>query len=160
MNMELLKKHLSYDYSTGEFVWLLPTANRVKKGSVAGTTLFNGSVSIRFKGKIYLAHRLAWFYTYGCWPIGVIDHKDGNPSNNKLDNLRDVPHVINCRNQKLYVTNTSGVKGVTLVKGRWAARIVVDGKAICLGTYDNKEDAIKVREQAEETYHFLNRRHL
>lgn len=43
-----------------------------------------------FDGKYkILAHRLSWLLYYGDWPEGDIDHIDGNPKNNKIENLRD-----------------------------------------------------------------------
>lgn len=53
-----------------------------------------------------------------------------------------------------YSSNTSGSTGVypQSKTGRWASQIVFKGKTYYLGTYDQKQDAIKAREQAEEMY--------
>ena len=50
--------------------------------------------------------------------------------------------------------NTSGITGVYWKKDRnkWGARIVVNGKCIYLGYFANKEDAIKIRKEAEIKY--------
>lgn len=45
----------------------------------------------------------------------MIDHKDKNPRNNKIGNLRLVDTALNSRNTKLHNTNTSGVIGVSKV---------------------------------------------
>lgn len=52
-------------------------------------------------------------------------------------------------------TNTSGVTGVTWDKRRekWMAQIIFKGKHYYLGRYDNKEDAVKARKEAEEKLH-------
>ena len=42
----------------------------------------------------------------------IIDHIDGNPSNNNLDNLREASHAENMRNSKIPTSNSSGFKGV------------------------------------------------
>ena len=60
----------------------------------------NGYRKLKFRGKQYLVHRIAWLLQHGSWPVGDIDHIDGNPSNNKLENLRDVPHSVNLQNRK------------------------------------------------------------
>ena len=43
----------------------------------------------------YLAHRLAWLYVTGSWPSQDIDHIDGDPTNNRFANLREVTHQEN-----------------------------------------------------------------
>jgi len=56
--------------------------------------------------------------------------------------------------RKLLKTNNSGVKGVGYRKdiGKWRARIQFQSREIALGCFDNKEDAIKARKEAEEKY--------
>lgn len=72
-----------------------------------------------------------------------IDHKDGNPANNRWDNLREATDSQNLANSKLAKNNTSGAKGVWLEKatGRWNSYITVRGKRIYLGTYDTVAEA-------------------
>lgn len=57
-------------------------------------------------------------------------------------------------NKRKMESNTSGKTGVSWCKDRykWEAYIAVDGKKINLGRYDNYEDAVKVREEAEIKY--------
>ena len=100
-------------------------------------------------------HRIIWVLMTGEQPK-EIDHIDGNGLNNKWSNLRSVNHKTNGRNQKKHITNTSGASGVTFRKdsGRWRARIMVDDVMISLGTFKNKDDAIKARKEAEKKYSF------
>ena len=83
-----------------------------------------------------------------------IDHINGIPYDNRKSNLRECTHSQNMKNMKLPLNNTSGDKGVYYRKDRdtWMAKIFVDGKKIHLGSFKNKEDAIKVIKQAEEKY--------
>lgn len=83
-----------------------------------------------------------------------VDHIDGNPLNNKLENLRECTHQQNIMNQKLRKDNTSGHKGVGWCnrKKRWRSRIHVDGKDVHLGYYQDKESAISSRLSAERKY--------
>lgn len=55
---------------------------------------------------------------------------------------------------KTRFNSKSGVKGVSFHKAtqKWRARITIQGKVIYLGTFTNKEDAIKARKEAEEIY--------
>ena len=82
-----------------------------------------------------------------------------NPLNNRIDNLRDVDHVTNGRNQRTPTNNTSGVCGVYQDRrrgkeGKWIARIKVDYKAIHLGSFDTLEAASSTRKEAEIKYGF------
>jgi hypothetical protein len=84
----------------------------------------------------------------------VVDHIDGDPTKNKRENLRVVEQINNMKNLKKYSNNTSGTKGVCYLKneGKWHAYITYDKNRINLGKYVSKEDAIKVRKEAELKY--------
>lgn len=83
----------------------------------------------------------------------VIDHIDQNKLNNQKRNLRFVTKSGNAANSKLSKNNTSGIKGVQRTKsGRWIARLMINGKNICLGTYDTIEEAEEARRKGEEKY--------
>lgn len=71
-----LKQLLSYNPKTGVFVWKVPRG-RQKADAIAGGTCrgrWHNYRQIRIDGKLYMAHRLAWFWFYGQWPNGMIDH--------------------------------------------------------------------------------------
>ena len=89
----------------------------------------------------YSAHRVVWKWIYGQEPKEHIDHIDGNPGNNRINNLREASHVENSWNQRMSRSNTSGFKGVSKYRSRWKARVKKDGKTYCLGTYDTPEEA-------------------
>ncbi len=84
----------------------------------------------------------------------VVDHINGNTLDNTRENLRVCTQLDNMKNLKLNIRNTSGVTGVNWRKDiqKWRAFIQVEGKFISLGTYTNKEDAIKARKEAEVKY--------
>lgn len=90
-------------------------------------------------------------------PKGVIvDHKDGNTYDNRKFNLRICDYTGNNRNAGLHVNNKSGHKGVCWYKhnnyNKWKAYICVDRKIINLGYFDELDEAIRVREKAEQKY--------
>lgn len=145
---------LGYDPKTGLFTWLEGTKmGRRGKGQVAGT-LCNGYIHICYKRKFYYAHRLAWLYVYGKLPDGVIDHINGNKSDNRILNLRDVTNSQNLQNQ------TKGQRGNKIlgvswckIKNKWRARIKADGKQLLIGYFDNTEDAEQAYLKAKAKLH-------
>lgn len=88
-------------------------------------------------------HRIVYALHHGAWPAEVIDHIDGNPANNSPENLRDVPHVVNTRNQKTRCTNKSGYPGVSWKprNRKWVAQIQAAGNKTYLGLHDTPEAA-------------------
>jgi hypothetical protein len=82
------------------FYWRVSTGRRVKAGGKAGTLMPDGYTVITINGNSFRAHRLVWFITYGEFPSNFIDHIDGNPPNNRIENLRDVTNKINGQNRK------------------------------------------------------------
>jgi citrate synthase len=111
LTQEYLKSILDYDLDTGIFTWKVSKANRTKVGDVAGWS-YNGYREIEINNKAYKAHRLAWLYVYGEMPKNLVDHVDGNRSNNKISNLREATYQENSENYKTPKTNKSGVKNV------------------------------------------------
>ena len=123
-------------------------------GKEAGYTSKIGYVQVRYNGVLCLAHRIVWELYNGKEPDGMIDHIDGNPSNNRIENLRIANKSINAKNQKKSISNTSGVTGISrsFNGSRWRAYISNEGKAIHLGVFDDIEDAINARKEAEKIY--------
>jgi len=72
-----------------------------------------------------------------------IDHKDGNGFNNRRTNLRPASNQKNLANRGPNNNNTSGFKGVSRDRDKWAAQIKVAGRHLHLGNFDSKTDAAK-----------------
>jgi hypothetical protein len=146
---------LEYEPVSGYFTWIRPQARRMKKGMVAGCLDKSGYWHIQICGNTYLAHRLAWLYMTGLWPKHQIDHKDQNRSNNSYTNLREATSNENCRNAKLSIKNTSGIKGVHWNAGmkKWQAYIYVGSKKIHVGTFDSIELANSAALRSRNDHH-------
>lgn len=71
----------------------------------------------------------------------VVDHKNGNKLDNRRRNLRLCRHWQNMSNSKTPKTNTSGFKGVSKHRNKWAANIKVNNKPFYLGVFNEKEEA-------------------
>jgi hypothetical protein len=155
---ERLRELLNYNHETGVFTWLV-TAGRRRAGNEAGW-LTNGHNGIRrtieVEQRNYKAHRLAWFYVNGKWPCGVIDHINGNPADNRIENLRDVTQKVNIQNEKVARKKTkSGLLGAHWIERdkKWAANIRVDGRTIRLGAFQSPEEAHYVYLEAKRRLH-------
>lgn len=143
LTVEQLRKALDYDPRTGTFVWLVAKRGTAR-GTTAGTLNSNGYITIAVCGRLYKAHRLAWFHIHGEWPPNDIDHVNGIRTDNRLENLRLATRSQNCANKSSHRRdNTSGVKGVTWDKGRqkWMAKIQVAGDHKFLGRFTSLEEA-------------------
>lgn len=153
MNTHDLKALLKYDPDTGYIYWIAKGKGRIKK-KPAGTMTSNGYIGICINGKRIFAHRIAWQLHYGSMPSDQIDHINGNTKDNRIINLREATNAQNGKNLKLFKSNTSGIKGVSLCKAtkKWRATIKVGFKMICLGRYDKIENAAKARKDAEVKY--------
>lgn len=156
LSKDELKLYLDYNEITGEFIRKIKTNNYIKIWDIAGCFhKGSGYILIMVKGKTYPAHHLAWLYHYGYLPK-EIDHINGIRSDNRIENLREVSRQENCRNQKKYNTNTSGVTGVCYHKRDklWGAYIAVNNEQIHLGYFKDISDAISIRKKAEIKYGF------
>ena len=88
----------------------------------------------------------------------IIDHINRNRKDNRKNNLRICTQEINSKNQSIHSNNTSGISGISWKKDveKWCVRINdgVNGR-IYLGTYEDLDDAIKIRKINEEKYGYL-----
>lgn len=128
-----VKSLLSYDGSTGHLTWMPRVGNVSFNARHAGRRAFtskesDGYLQGRIHGIHMKAHRVAWCIHYGYWPDGQIDHINGDRSDNRIENLRVVDNVTNCRNKGMDSRNTSGYTGVSFCKSnsKWMAGYTKD----------------------------------
>lgn len=142
LTLERLRELLSYDPETGIFRWLV-NSGRVRAGAVAGGNDSDGYVQITIDYRKHLAHRLAWLYLHGEWPIEEIDHRNGVRSNNWIGNLRKATSAQNHENLTLLPSNTSGRTGATWNRrsNKWVANIRVNGVKKHLGYFNSVDEA-------------------
>lgn len=150
-----LKELLHYDPDTGIFINKVTRNSGALIGDQAGTNHSQGYRMIVINRKSYLAHRLAWLYTYGSWPKYQLDHINQIKNDNRISNLREVNNSQNSQNTGLSPNNSSGHKGISWHKQscKWHAYIMLNYKLIHLGFFINLDAAIAARKQAEEQLH-------
>jgi len=147
-----LHELLSYDPETGVMRWRV-NKGPVKAGDVAGNPT-RGYLQLMVDGHMTFVHRFIWFYVHGTWPIGNIDHIDGNRSNNRIANLRDVSQAMNIQNErKPRSNNKSGFLVVKANRGLWKAEISINGKTKFLGRFKTPEEAHQVYVEAKRRLH-------
>lgn len=118
---EKVKKLFYYDESSKSCIRHLSSSGnkRTFYGKEAGYACKNKRKQfikwvVTINGSHYNAARVVWILHHGFIDsLFVVDHIDGDPSNNRISNLRLVKRAVNNRNQKTPVTNTSGVIGVS-----------------------------------------------
>lgn len=140
LTFDCLRSLLDYDPETGIFRWRV-SRGRASSGSIAGARAHHGYISIGIFGRIYYAHRLAWFWMTGSWPSEEVDHEDTDTSNNSWLNLRKAAHHQNMRNRGMQKNNTSGFKGVVKIGSNFRAQIQSGENHHNLGTFKTPQEA-------------------
>lgn len=144
-----VREVLHYNPSTGRFTWRAGPKSGTAAGSIGGRY-----VQIMITKKNYLAHRLAWLYVHGYPPVHEIDHMNGDPRDNRINNLRPASKAQNAQNQRRSAKNSSGHKGVSWSrhKQRWRAAIKVDDRSIHLGYFRELAAAAEAYRSAAARY--------
>lgn len=147
---DILHKH--FEYRDGNLLWKEVTSNRVKGGDVAGYPREDGYIGVGLFGKVYLLHKLVYAWHTGSWP-DLIDHKDTDKNNNRIENLRPASKQENEINSNKSF-GSSGLRGVSKMKtGRFRSYIVQDYRQIHIGVYNTAEEAYKAYiDKREELY--------
>lgn len=160
VTQELLKE--LFEYKDGNLYWIKKPSKKspIVVGEKAGYKRPTGYIAIGINKKMYLVHRLVYLYHFGTFP-NVLDHIDGNPSNNCIENLREATHRENSLNSRIRYDNTSGYKNVSWHKLRkkWYVQMKVNGKPTPIGYYDDVELANKAAIMAREKYHGIFANH-
>ncbi len=173
IDVALLREMVSYSPETGRLFWKArgPSLfagvkrcaahscaiwNTKNAGNEAFTSVVGGRKVGGLNGVKQYAHRVAWALHYGAWPVGEIDHINGDAMDNRIENLRDVAHADNMRNVKRSKANTSGETGVTWdpQSGKWRARLNTNGRTHYFGLHGDFESAVIARKSAQEAFGF------
>lgn len=164
----VLRQLFIYDAETGNLI-LKPRLRSSFKASDSDVDRICNAWNSRFSGKIastvpsargYLrvtvlgrrvyAHRVIYKIETGEEPE-IIDHINGDTTDNRIENLRSVTQELNTKNAKLRTDNITGKPGVYWEKktGKWRAYLNSGGKRTWLGRFDSLDQALSARERAE-----------
>jgi hypothetical protein len=147
--------HALFEYKDGDLFWKVSAGHgRIKPGTRAGVLHSNGYKSVRIQNVMIKQHRVIFVMFHGRIPF-YVDHVDGNPSNNRIENLREATAAENTRNSFKQSRNSSGAKGVYWhkVKQKWIASCCVDNSLKHIGYFEEKQKAVEAVRAFREEHH-------
>jgi hypothetical protein len=126
-----IKDNLAID-DDGNLIWITRQRGRKYLSHAGCVTVTGKGISqcrVTILGNWYLKSSIVWFLSYGKQIDDgfVIDHLDGDPTNNHITNLKRKSYQENNKNKRMQANNTSGITGVRSTKnGRFVATIGTD----------------------------------
>lgn len=151
-----LHELLDYDANTGVLRWkaVSNVHSPIKIGAIAGCLCPDGYRRVWINRCSYPAHRLAWFYVTGRWPVRFIDHINGMRDENMIANLREATHSENVQNRRHAKAGTkTGLLGVSECGRKFRASIMAGGKKFDLGYFESAELAHRAYVEAKRHLH-------
>lgn len=124
----------------GHVVWRNTRAGHMRAGQLAGSE-FEGYRRIKLYGHNVLAHRAAFALANDRWPVSDVDHINGNKTDNRPSNLREVTNRQNHQNRPSH--RKGRLVGATFCKrlNRWQSQARLGKKKVFLGRHDSEEAA-------------------
>jgi hypothetical protein len=134
---ELLNEYFGYDPETGR-LWRKRGGSGFRAGDDCGNVMPSGHIRVKFKNRLYLAHRLIYRMVYGIDPGAMqVDHINRDGGDNRICNLRLATQSQNLQNSNKYKNNKTGFYGVHYHKltKRFTAQIQADKKPRHIGLF-------------------------
>ena len=146
-DISVVLARVAYNPETGDFIAKVQRGRR-RAGDKLGYADALGYIKLCFDGRWVMAHRLAWRLIHGGWPAGEIDHINGNPSDNRIVNLR-----VATRSQN--VMNTRRGNGVCYRpdRGKYQVSIMANGRNHFIGMFKDKGAAERAGAAAKVRLH-------
>lgn len=168
INVEDVAAVLRADFEEGKLFWLPRPRWAFSSGRAyqsfcslyAGKEALTAVTSNGYKigvicGERARAHRVIWALFNERWPLGDVDHIDGDRLNNAINNLRECSRSQNLCNKGAQSNNSTGYKGVKADKrrGTYSASIGMNGGCRYLGRFKTAEEAAVAYDEAAISLH-------
>jgi hypothetical protein len=155
VSAEEVQRLFHYDEATGALSWKVCLSTRAKAGRICSYSDKRGYIYVKIHKRHYMVHRVIWAVYHGAWPTNDIDHINGNPSDNRISNLRPATRSQNLCNKKLSSRNTSGIKGVNWHKKarKWRGRVILNKRYYNAGYFDDPAEAGRAVQSLREKIH-------
>lgn len=156
--MSELFKDLVIDSESPSGLRWSDSARYQQAGKPAGTLQKNPKYWVVWvNNRIYRVHRviMCLLHDLEYAECPVVDHIDGDGSNNRVENLRLVSHSQNSANMKTPKSNTSGIKGVSYdrKRGKYRGYVTLHGKQYNAGRFDTLDEAAEAVAKLREELH-------
>lgn len=153
-----VRELFAYDPETGEFRRLVRLAQRHHVGDRGDVSINTGPLKgyrrVAFDSVRFLAHRVAWLHVYGEWPVDMIDHINGDKSDNRIANLRQATASLNAQNKRKAQKNcASGLIGAHKHKNGWYAKVYLNKQLAYGKVFKTPEEAHAAYVEAKRTIH-------
>ncbi|MCE9886183.1 HNH endonuclease signature motif containing protein [Obesumbacterium proteus] len=142
LTIEEVRHLFAYNPETGSLVATNRTRRTDLNGKPVGCPHGNGYLDVRVGNKLYYVHQLCWAHHYGEWAT-LIDHVNGNKSDNRISNLREANKQRNGLNRGPDSDNTTGYKGVSFRRdtNNFMWQFVIEKKRYTKSGFSNAKDA-------------------
>jgi hypothetical protein len=138
------KKGYTYDSKTGKVYGIY--GKEITSKDTKGYTILTIYPTKNTKHQLKI-HHFAWYMTYGNVDFIELDHKNVDPSDNRISNLRISDRQLQNRNRKKTKGYTWDPK-----RNKWLVRIFIDRKPIFIGRFDIEEEARNAYLNAKDKY--------
>lgn len=149
IDIKILKEHVHYDPLTGE-MYNLKNRGNIKAGKRLGTPASGGYMTINVCGTTLYFHRVAFAIHHGYWPE-MVDHKNGDRSDNRIENLRASNKFFNARNAAPKYGRR--FRGANKRENGWGVCIRSERKQIYIGTFKSEIEAAYAYDLASLKHH-------